>query len=122
LRTVQDYFERALRRRGRPPAGIPGDACTDRDGDMAQFWMTADDNGRIAATEYRCTTCFTLVALCEHLRDLVEGGAPEAARALTAERLLSLHPEVPVSKRARAELAVSALQSAVAKQLEGAWF
>jgi NifU-like protein involved in Fe-S cluster formation len=122
LDTVQDYFERALRRAADPPSGIPGEPCFDRDGATAQFWISADASGRIAAARYRCTTCMTLVALCEHLAELVEGKTVGAARSRTAERLLSLHREVPPVRQSRASLAISAMQSAVAKQFEGARF
>ena len=112
---IHDYFERACRRKSGPPAGYPGERCADAEGNSAVFWIEATPDGRIGAISYRCTTCFTLVALCEHLGEVVRGVTAAAAIAWTPQRVLALHPEVPASRRDRAALAAAALQSAVRK-------
>jgi hypothetical protein len=115
--TLYDYFQRACRT-PRNTAGLPGERCFDDDGNSALFWIAASEDGRIEAVAYRCTTCFTLVGLCEHLAELAAGTTLRDPSGWTAERLLSLHPEIPGSRRDRAALAVAALQSA-ARQWQG---
>lgn len=117
--TLTDFFERACRRERGTPFGMPGEPHLDPDGNSALFWLSLGKDRRIATVQYRCTTCFTLVALCEHLAELVRGVSPEAAAGWTPERLLSLHPEIPVYRRDRAKLAVAAMQSAAARQSKG---
>ena len=89
----------------------------DEEGNSAVFRIATGPDGRIAAASYRCTTCFTLVALCEHLAELVSGETAAAAGSWTAERLLAFHHEVPAARQTRAALAVSAMQSAVQNSL-----
>jgi NifU-like protein involved in Fe-S cluster formation len=107
--TIYDYFERACRRSLEPVAGEP---ARDDEGNCAIF-SVAVTAGRITTANYRCTTCTTLVALCEHLSELVIGLNPPAALTMKPETLLVLHPEIPEAKRATAALALKALQSAI---------
>jgi NifU-like protein involved in Fe-S cluster formation len=71
------------------------------------------ERARIVKAVYRCTTCVTLVAFCEHLSELVVGMPAERALKLDAEHLLRHHREVPAGRRDRAFLAVNALKIAV---------
>ena len=71
------------------------------------------ERARIVKAVYRCTTCVTLVAFCEHLSELVVGMPAERALNLDAEYLLRCHREVPAERRDRAFLAVTALKIAV---------
>jgi NifU-like protein involved in Fe-S cluster formation len=119
VRTVYDYFQRANKRTFDRFNGISGAKCVDVEGNSAIFWLESAD-GRIVAAEYKCTTCCTLVALCEHLAEALTGVTFDDARQWTAEQLLALHPEIPPVRQDRAMLAVSAVQSALQKSMEGA--
>jgi NifU-like protein involved in Fe-S cluster formation len=110
--SVYDYFERALRRDMGDFRSTPGNESTDVEGNRAVFNLDVDRR-RIATARYRCTTCVTLVALCEHLTDLLPGMTLEQARSFTAAELLRLHPEIPPGQRDRAVLAVAAAHSAL---------
>jgi hypothetical protein len=107
--TIYDYFERAYRRSLEPVAGEP---VRDEDGNCVLFSVDLNA-GRIAAVRYRCTTCTTLVALCEHLSDLAAGLDIAAVLSMQPETLLVLHPEIPEAKRPTAAFALTALQTAV---------
>lgn len=111
---VYHYFERACRRDPAPLNGSQGGKVVDEDGNSVVFWVETEGN-RIVGAAYRCTTCFTLIALCEHLSEILGGMDLETARRYTAADLLGLHPEIPPSRRNRAELAVAALRSALAE-------
>ena len=115
---VYDYFTQALHRSRGPLTGTVGDVVLGADGVQAVFALDAAA-GRIDAAAYRCTTCVTLVALCEHLAELVQGATPEQAATLRADDLLALHREVPESRSDRAWLAVAALHAALGRQQEG---
>ena len=108
--TVYDYFQQALRR----PSGtaVAGPTVRDAEDNLAAFHVTRED-GRIAATAFRATTCVTLLALCEHLCHLASGLTITEAAAIDAGRLLAIHPEIPPARRNRAELAVRAFQQAL---------
>lgn len=108
--TIYDYFERAYRRRVLEP--IAGEGVRDAEGNCAIFSVGVT-GGRITAVNYRCTTCTTLVALCERLSELVTGLDAAAVLTMQPEALLVLHPEIPESKHATAALALKALQSAL---------
>jgi len=71
-------------------------------GNCASFQVELEA-GRITRAVYRCTTCVTLVALCEHLAELAVGSSVEEAAAWEAQLLLRRHPEVPRERRDRAE-------------------
>jgi hypothetical protein len=110
-RSVYDYFQQACRRELRP---FPDTIRYRRQGDaQAAFVLRANAEQRIESAEYRCTTCVTLVALCEHLAQEVCGATIQRARTLTPDYLLNLHPEIPDSRHARAELALGAVQEAL---------
>jgi hypothetical protein len=117
--TVYEYFQRACTRRPEQFRGIAGEKCTDAYGNSVVFALEPASSDRIATARYRCTTCFTLVALCERLAEELTSSSLADARLWTAERLLSLHPEVPAVRHDRAMLAVTAVQSAVRKYTEG---
>jgi hypothetical protein len=115
--TIYDYFQRACRGASARD-GLRGERCFDTDGNSAVFWIAVAPDRRIEAVTYQCTTCFTLVGLCEHLAELAAGTMLPDAIGWTADRLLSLHSEIPNNRRDRAVLAVAALQSAV-QQAQG---
>ena len=79
---------------------------------MAAFRVRMECD-RIVELDYRSSTCATLLALCEHLTELVPGMTAGEALAYSAGNLLELHPEVPAGRRARADLAVRALRAGV---------
>lgn len=110
MRTVYDYFGRACAR-GRALAST-GPVVRAPDGTQASFRVESDGE-RVSFIQYRCTTCVTLVALSEHLSELLTGVTMTEARAYTAERLLSFHPEIPAERRDRADLAIAALHAAL---------
>ena len=70
-------------------------------------------SGCIDEIEYRCTTCVTLVALCEHVAEDLRGVGLDRARELTAADILKLHPEIPYSRHSRADLATAAVRAAI---------
>lgn len=107
-RSICDYFQHACRRVPAGGGGIAGEVVYGEDGACAQFFLEIDQGGITAAT-YKCTSCVTLIALCEHVAELVAGGEDR----ITPERLLRLHPEIPPAKRERAALAVAALRAAM---------
>lgn len=109
---MYDYFQAALRRRPAEPSGEPGPVVHGADGNLASFRLTARD-GRVVAAAYRATTCVTLVALCEHIRELAIGRSLDELGRMTAADLRSLHPEIPASRADRADLAIRALRFAV---------
>ncbi|HBY63799.1 MAG TPA: hypothetical protein DEH78_28575 [Solibacterales bacterium] len=109
--TVYELFQRALLREAPPPPAI---TVEDEARYRAGFTVTVRE-GRVIRAEYRATTCVTLVALCEELSHMVLGMDREAARAVTSESLLALHPEIPLERLARAALAVRAFQAALAE-------
>jgi NifU-like protein involved in Fe-S cluster formation len=107
--TLYDYFGRACRRTLEPVAGEP---VRDEDGNSAAFSVAMAD-GRVTHVSYRCTSCATLIALCEHLSELATGLDAVSVLNLQPEALVMLHPEIPEAKRPAAALAVEALQSAI---------
>jgi len=113
--TIYEYLQRAFRR---PPAPLPPGAawCHDGDRNLVAFGARLEC-GRIIALGYRSTTCATLLALCEHLAEMVPGMTSAEALAYSAEDLLALHPEIPAGRRARAYLAVRALHAGLSLSL-----
>jgi hypothetical protein len=111
--TIYGYFRRAYRRsawgRALPDAGP---IVFGPDLNCALFSLEFD-GACIVKAAYRCTTCVTLVAFCEHLSELVIGLRVEHVLRLEAEHLLYYHQEVPVERRDRALLAMNALKIAV---------
>ncbi|MGH9632557.1 MAG: iron-sulfur cluster assembly scaffold protein [Bryobacteraceae bacterium] len=115
---IHDYFERACLRKLDPLRGRKGEVVYDSDGNCAVFWIESKAE-RIRSAQYRCTTCATLVAFCEHLSELVVGMKIEEAGQYSAEKLLSLHAEVPEMRKSRALLVIGAMRSAVQNNLGG---
>ena len=113
--SVYDYFQRAMRHTMATPNGLCGELVASSDGNSALFYIEAE-LGWITRASYRCTSCMTLVALCEHAAELVSGTRLQSAAAITGEALLALHPEIPVMRQDRANLAASALLSAILRQ------
>ena len=110
-RDVYHYFQQACRRKLQsqlePKRFV-------QDGDAtAGFAVRIGPRGCIDDVEYRCTTCMTLIALCEHVAEEVRGVTPDRARNLTAAGILDCHPEIPSSRRSRALLATAAIQAAL---------
>lgn len=114
---VYHFFQRACARPANPGTEVQGNKISDAEGNSALFWIDAA-GGPISSIGFRCTTCFTLVALAQHLSELASGMSLEAAETITVDLLLRLHPEIPEERRGRAALAVKAFQSAVQKQHE----
>ena len=114
---VYHYFQRACQRDLRRLLGLPGNKITDDDGNSVIVWLRCE-HGIVVSAQYKCTTCFTLVALCEHMADLLPGMSLETAGTFPAEQLLSLHPEIPGIRSDRARLVIGAVRSALEKQLE----
>jgi NifU-like protein involved in Fe-S cluster formation len=110
---VRDLFEHAMRRGRVPAAGEFAEAVCDAEGNRAAFRVVLDSD-RIRSASYRCTTCVTLVALCEYLVGILPGMNLAAARDLTPQMLLAALPEIPTGRRGRAELVLRALRAAVA--------
>jgi hypothetical protein len=110
-RDVHYYFQKACRRQLRPltePMHIVADENV-----QAGFAIRLGSTERIDIIDYRCTTCVTLVALCEHLAEELRDSTVEFARSLTAAKILALHPEIPLSRGSRAHLAVAAVHAAL---------
>ena len=110
-RDVYHYFQQAYRRQLQPL--LSPLRLISEDGLQAAFAIRLCDAGRIERVEYRCTTCMTLVALCEHVAEQLLGATLEEARALDAGQLLKQHPEIPPSRRSRAHLALNAARAAL---------
>lgn len=108
-RDVHHYFQQALRRRSQ--ANVFAAAFIADEDAQAAFNFRIGSAQRIAQIDYRCTTCVTLVALCEHLAEHLEGETVQQARTLTAETLLALHPEIPACRTSRAQLALAAVRA-----------
>ncbi len=113
-KTVHDYYRQAYRKLARlPEAGAPRFAAVfGADNNCAAFQLEVA-GGFIARADYRCTTCVTLIALCEHLAELAIGMSVEEASGYRPVLLLDRHPEIPPGRRDRAELAVQALKVAL---------
>ena len=116
--TIYDYFQRACHRGLEDPRGEAGQTIYDSDGNSAVFWLEMA-RSRVAGVQYKCTTCITLLALCEHLCEILVGKSVSELREFKAEDLLAYHPEIPPERQDRAQLAIDALQSAVKKQSKG---
>ena len=109
-RDIYHYFQQACRRER---SGVVPQQWVSEDDVTAGFRLHVGQSGRIETADYRCTTCMTLVALCEHAAESLRGATVEQAKELSAGDLLSRHPEVPSMRRARAHLAVAAVHAAL---------
>lgn len=112
--TVSDYYYAAFRKLGRglEKCRAAGPLVWGCDRLCARFDLTISA-GRLAKVGYRCATCVTLVALCEHIAELAAGQDLEQARTLTERDLIGLHPEIPPARHDRAALAVAAFHAAL---------
>lgn len=117
-RTIYDYFQRACYRVLESPRGEAGLTVYDPDGNSVVFWLEIA-RSRVASVQYKCTTCVTLLGLCEHLCEILVGKPLSELASFRAEDLLALHPEIPPERQSRAELAIEALRSAVKKSSRG---
>lgn len=116
--STYDYFHRAFRRGAQTRAGTAGTLVRGTGGNCAIFWLDASQ-GLISSAQYRCTTCVTLLAFCEHLSELVIGMPVEQAMRHNPDQLLALHPDVPQYKADRATLASEAFRSAAHQITQG---
>ena len=112
-RDVHYYFQKACRRQLQPLTE-PMRVVADEDV-QAGFEIRFGAAERIDTVDYRCSTCVTLVALCEHLAEELRDSTIEYARSLTAGQILAQHPEIPSSRGPRARLAVAAVHAALEK-------
>ena len=115
--STYDYFHRAFRRL-QSRAGTAGTLIQGADGNCAIFWLDAPQ-GIINSAHYRCTTCVTLLAFCEHLAELAVGMPVEQALQHNPDQLIALHPDVPQYRADRATLASEAFRSAVHQITQG---
>jgi NifU-like protein involved in Fe-S cluster formation len=109
-RDVYYYFQKAYRRQLQQTSSFRFLADDDA---QAAFVIRIAPPDKIAAVEYRCTTCMTLVAVCEHIAEELQGSTLARARTLTAENILQQHPEIPQSRHSRAHLAAAAARAAL---------
>ena len=92
---VHYYFQQAFHRPLQPNSSPLRFVS---DGDVAAaFLVRIEPPDTIGAVEYRCTTCMTLVAVCEHIAEEIRGSTVALARTLTAERILEQHPEYRIA-------------------------
>ncbi|MCC7497214.1 MAG: hypothetical protein IT160_06530 [Bryobacterales bacterium] len=112
LRSIYDYFQQAGRRPKNTEACTAGELVPGSAGNTAIFYLEATKH-RITKVVFRCTSCMTLVALCEHLSELALGLGAGQAEKLDPALLLRLHPDIPSYLQNRAELACAALHSAI---------
>jgi hypothetical protein len=78
---------------------------------MARFAIECQD-GIVTVLDYRCTTCATLVALCELLSERASQQPVLTIGAWVPADLIAWLPGIPQSRWSRAEVALRALQSA----------
>jgi NifU-like protein involved in Fe-S cluster formation len=114
---VDELFERGFRRNRQAPLAIVGETCTDPEGNSASFSLELT-GGRIHAVSFRASCCATLIAYCECIAETVQGARVEMAREWTAADLVASVPGVPLLKRNRAVLAITALRAALAAARE----
>jgi NifU-like protein involved in Fe-S cluster formation len=110
--TVSDLFERGFRRNRATPLPIVGAELSDTEGNTARFSLAIADE-RIIDTNFRASSCATLIAYCEFIAELVPGSRLDLAKELTPADLIERVPGVPPLKRDRAVLAVVALRAAL---------
>jgi hypothetical protein len=111
-RDIYHYFQLSYRRQ-HPRTTAPNLAFLADDEVQAGFLVRVGSTDRIEGVEYRCTTCVTLMAVCEHIAEELQGSTLARARTINAERILAQHPEIPLSRHSRARLAAAAAQAAL---------
>jgi NifU-like protein involved in Fe-S cluster formation len=111
-RTVSDCFDRGLRRNRAEPFEISGKTLRDANGLEAQFSLKIE-NGLIEAVRFRVTSCVALTAYSEVLAEEAEKLSLASAMAIAPQTLIETLEGVPLFRRDRASLAVSALRSAI---------
>ncbi len=114
--TVHDFFQAAYLKIGSHagPAAHWGPLRSDGNGLTVRFSVELAGD-RLSSVRYRCSTCVTLVALCEHLSQAAKGWLLAEAQVFDAAKLLSLHPEIPASHQDRAALAIASFRAALNK-------
>jgi len=113
-KTIHDYFQQALADSHNTLTSPSRSLVSDKDGNCAAFEVK-QDRGKVLDVRFKCTTCITLVALCEHIADLARGMNIGKAREIDSQMLLNLHPEVPAELSNRASLACRAFRAALRK-------
>src|SRR5262245_13354401 len=116
--SVSELFERGFRRNRAAPLPILGAELSDTEGNTARFSLAVTSE-RIVATNFRASSCATLIAYCEFIAELVPGSRLDIVAALTAADLVQAVPGVPALKRGRAVLAIAAFRAALARKRTG---
>jgi hypothetical protein len=107
--SVYDLFHAALRR-SREDMIHPGALIRDEDGAVVCFSISSD-SGVVMRAEFRCTTCATLVAVCELLRVRSVGMHVDTIAQWRVSDVVAWLPGIPESRWPRIALALRALQS-----------
>jgi len=113
-KTVYHYFQQALRNSSNVLTDLQSVLVSDENGNCAAFEVNQCE-GKVTRVRFKCTTCMTLVALCEHIAELAQGNSIAEAWEIDCKMLLQLHPEVPARLRNRADLASKAFHGAIEK-------
>ena len=111
-RTVHDYFIEGYRRTGRTTLRDFSGTPVQGSEDLSAAFQLFVREGTVTRVEYRCSSCVTLVALCEHVAQHLVGQPVEIVRALKPELLATWHPEVPRSHQNRSHLVIRAVRYA----------
>jgi NifU-like protein involved in Fe-S cluster formation len=83
--SVTELFERGFRRNRAAPLSIEGALRADAEGNAARFSVEIA-KGKLAAVNFRATTCATLIAYCELIAELVPGMSAEMAEQPCSEK------------------------------------
>jgi NifU-like protein involved in Fe-S cluster formation len=111
-KSVYDYFHQAMRNSGNTPTDARSAVLFGEEDNCAAFEVRHCE-GKISDVRFKCTTCFTLVAFCEHIAELARGMGVAEAQEIGPDLLLELHPEVPAHLANRADLASAAFRAAL---------
>jgi nitrogen fixation NifU-like protein len=109
---VLDHFRRPHSAGVLPDADAIGRAENPVCGDVLELSLRFA-GGVIAEARFRAQSCVEAVACASHLTDLVQGLAPEQARALTAAALTESLGGLPEGSAHAAQLAIAALRAAL---------
>lgn len=110
-KTIYDYFHRALNNSKR--IALAKNTLVFGDEGNCVAFEVKEEGGKVLDACFKCTSCFTLVALCEHIAELARGMSILEAWRISPKSLLELHPEMPVQLSERADLAVRAFRVAL---------